>query len=307
MGYARKLVDFLQTMVPMRFGTSKKLISYDGKSNEYNYKYVFSVEVVPICKDNVVCLPLKLAKSLGSIGQICHFNKVTHTVHLIDPNTGQVADINASTFFKSPFKSMVLPKHLVEYTVMNIEPISENERYKFSGQGSLSKRHVLADCWVVKSSELGMNDDTVHCRTHLGHLLSPGDTVMGFDLKNSNVNDENLDKMSADKIPDVILVKKIYGEKALRNRKRKWKLKFLNDELHRETGSVGTTGGDDFNEFLADLEEDADLRQNVNVYKDPKKIAVDTESEVGDGDQEAFPQITLAEMLDDLNLEKMDS
>merc|ERR1712223_14194 len=142
--------------------------------------------------------------------------------------------------------------------------------------GSISKRHVLADCWVVKSSELGINDDTIHCRTHLGHLLIPGDTVMGFDLKNSNVNDENLDKMAADKIPDVILVKKVYGDKALRNRKRKWKLKFLNDELHRETGSV--TGGDDYNDFLADLEEDPELRQNVNVYKDARKMAVDQDT-----------------------------
>ena len=58
-----------------------------------------------------------------------------------------------------------------------------------------------------------------------------------FDLKNSNVNDENLDKMAADKIPDVVLVKKVYAEKALRNRKRKWKLKFLNEELHREKGN----------------------------------------------------------------------
>ena len=58
---------------------------------------------------------------------------------------------------------------------------------------------------------------------------------------------------------------------------------------------------------MADLEEDPDLRQNVNVYKDAKKIAVDTESEVADSDQEAFPQITLAEMLDDLVLEEMDS
>ena len=128
-----------------------------------------------------------------------------------------------------------------------------------------------------------------------------------FDLKNSNVNDENLDKMPADKIPDVILVKKVYGEKSLRNRKRKWKLKFLNDELHQETGSVTSTGNDDYNDFLADLEEDPDLRQNVNVYKDAKKIVVDTESEVADSDQEAFPQITLAEMLDDLVLEEMDS
>ena len=51
-----------------------------------------------------------------------------------------MADINASTFFKTPFKNLVLPKHLVEYTVMNIEPISEHERHKFAGQGTISKR-----------------------------------------------------------------------------------------------------------------------------------------------------------------------
>ena len=63
------------------------------------------------------------------------------------------------------------------------------------------------------------------------------------------MNDENLDKMAADKIPDVVLVKKVYAEKALRNRKRKWKLKFLNEELHREKGSVTSQGGD-FGDFL---------------------------------------------------------
>ena len=51
-----------------------------------------------------------------------------------------VADMTATTFFKQPFKSLVLPKHLVEYTVMNIEPISENDRHRFSGQGTISKR-----------------------------------------------------------------------------------------------------------------------------------------------------------------------
>ena len=63
--YARKMVDFLQSVVPCRYSTSKKLISHDANSNTYNYKYVFSVEVVSVCKDNVVCLPNKLARSLG--------------------------------------------------------------------------------------------------------------------------------------------------------------------------------------------------------------------------------------------------
>ena len=41
-----------------------------------------------------------------------------------------------------------------------------------------------------------------------------------FDLKNTNVNDDNLEKMAVDKIPDVVLVKKVYAEKSLRLRRR---------------------------------------------------------------------------------------
>lgn len=62
---------------------------------------------------------------------------------------------------------------------MDIEPIMDKERKCFPGQGAISNRHVLADIWVVKASELGMNDNTIHTRTHLGHVLKPGDSVMG--------------------------------------------------------------------------------------------------------------------------------
>ena len=86
---AKKLVDFLQTVIPIRYQHAKKLISHDMSSNVYNYKYTFSVEVVPVCKDNVVCLPPKLAHSLGGIGQICVVQKVTSLVHIIDPTTCQ--------------------------------------------------------------------------------------------------------------------------------------------------------------------------------------------------------------------------
>ena len=72
--YARKMVDFLQSVVPCRYNTSKKLISHDQNSNTYNYKYVFSVEVVPICKDNVVCLPIRLARSLGMYDSVNSLN-----------------------------------------------------------------------------------------------------------------------------------------------------------------------------------------------------------------------------------------
>lgn len=40
-------------------------------------------------------------------------------------------------------------------------------------------QHVLADLWVSKVTENGLSDHQYFCRTHLGHLLSPGDTVYG--------------------------------------------------------------------------------------------------------------------------------
>ena len=121
-----------------------------------------------------------------------------------------------------------------------------------------------------------------------------------FDLKNSNVNDPQLEKMSEDKISDVVLVKKVYAEKSVRNRRRKWRLKHM-EGLHETVGGSNSMsdGGYEYNDFLEDLEEDPELRKNVNVYKDPAKIAVDRDSV---SESEDIPQITLAEMLDDLDI-----
>ena len=40
-------------------------------------------------------------------------------------------------------------------------------------------QHVLADIWVARMSDLGVNDQQYFCRTHIGHLLNVGDTVLG--------------------------------------------------------------------------------------------------------------------------------
>lgn len=53
------------------------------------------------------------------------------------------------------------------------------EKKSFPGQGMVSNKHVVADVWVVKASELGLDVSPVHTRTHLGHILKPGDTVLG--------------------------------------------------------------------------------------------------------------------------------
>lgn len=55
----------------------------------------------------------------------------------------------------------------------------------------------------------------------------------------------------------------------------------------------------DYTDFLEDLEEDAQFRTNINIYRDSSKQPRDgTESEAGD-----LPQIGLEEMLEDLHIE----
>lgn len=295
---ARKMVDFLVTVIPCRYQSSKKLISHDIHSNIYTYKLSYSVEIVPISKDSVVCLPLKLSQQLGGIKSICLVYRITNSVHLIDVSSGQIAEVNATVYWRHNFNSICNPKQLTEYIVMDIEPINYNEKKVFPGQGSISTKHVIAEAWLVKASELGLNDNQIHTYTHLGHILKPGDSVLGYALKDSNINDANFDKLKEDMIPDVILVKKFYGyDKAARRRARVWKLKHIADEVVSMSSK-----NNEYNEFLDELEEDPEMRQNINIFRDSKKqIPVDT-NEI----DPSIPQITLEEMLDDLTIKDVE-
>lgn len=63
----------------------------------------------------------------------------------------------------------------------------------------------------------------------------------------------------------------------------------------------------DYNQFLEDLEEDPQLRQNVNIFKDQaRQQAAQQPSmpvDVDDMLDPSVPRITLEEMLDDLLLD----
>ncbi|KAI8424388.1 hypothetical protein MSG28_002912 [Choristoneura fumiferana] len=279
--HARKMVDFIQSVLPVKSQHSKKLISHDIHSNVYNYKFTYSIEIVPVSKDSVVCLPKKLTQQLGGISPICLVHRVTSTIHLIDANTGQVCDISSTVYWRNPFNTICNPKQLVKYIIMDIDILKEHEKKSFPGQGMVSNKHVLADVWVVKESELGLDVSPIHTKTHLGHILKPGDTALGYNLGDSNVNDTNLDKLDRSVVPDVFLVKKYFGERSARRRARNWKLKHMAEELHEGLSSTN--------------------EQNINIFKKEDVVPVDT-----DEIDPTLPRITLAEMLDDLNIEDVE-
>lgn len=56
--------------------------------------------------------------------------------------------------------------------------------------------------------------------------------------------------------------------------------------------------------FMEDIEEDPAMRQFINIYKDKERnVPVDEDDEVA----EDLPQVTLAEMLDDLDIGMVDA
>ncbi|XP_059140421.1 60S ribosomal export protein NMD3-like [Physella acuta] len=286
---ARKLVDFLQTYVPSRSVTGKELVSHDIRNNKYTYKHTFSVEIIPICKDHIICLPHKTAQQMGSISPLCIVLRVTQTIHVIDPNTLQMGELSSANYWRQPFQALVSPKQLIEYMVMEVDIVSDRDR---PFRHRMSTKHVLADVYVARMSDLGVNEQQFHCRTHLGHILKVGDTVLGFDFSNANLNHQHFEQMKADKIPDVMLIKKVFDH-SRRLRRRKWKLHRFDGADALETESTTK----DYNDFLDDLEEDQGLRENVNIFRDPTKISVEE-----DTDDEGAPQISLQEMLEDLHI-----
>ena len=61
---------------------------------------------------------------------------------------------------------------MTKFLVLQLE---DAEGTSLSAHGA-SRKCVLADVWVSPLPEM---DRQIHCRTHLGHLLSTGDTVWG--------------------------------------------------------------------------------------------------------------------------------
>uniref|UniRef100_A0A183D538 60S ribosomal export protein NMD3 n=1 Tax=Gongylonema pulchrum TaxID=637853 RepID=A0A183D538_9BILA len=215
----------------------QELVTHDTKNNTYDYKHTFCVEVVPICRDCVVCLPKRTAQSLGNMNQLLVCVRVNNVVTLIDPATLQIADVNSTQYYRDPFHAVFQSKQLVEFYVLDVEDVGNLKRA--SGHGRISTKHRLVDVWVVPSDQVGHDDQQICTRSHLGHVLKPGDLVLGYHVRNINANSALLDEMKPDEVPDVILVRKIY-DRTMRQRRRNWKLKRLveNGNVVNDTASV---------------------------------------------------------------------
>jgi nonsense-mediated mRNA decay protein 3 len=283
---ARRFEEFLQAVVPIKSKTSEQLISHDIHTNAFNFKYTYSVEIVPICRDDVVCLPASVARYHGCINPIVICYSIGTNIHVLDPQTLQTEEISNFNFWKTPFRALASSEQRTEYTVLDIEPVRGP-----NGQPITHKKFMLAEATVARVRDMGVNDTYFVVRTHLGHVLHPGDNVYGVDLSTSNYNDDNAELLKADAIPPVILIKKSYADKRRTFQKRNWKLKFLNKEEEINTKHQEQAAEMDMEHYIQELEENADLRSTVNIYKEATAASQDP------GDEDL--RVNIEEMLDE--------
>ncbi|CAI7864143.1 unnamed protein product [Closterium sp. NIES-53] len=347
--HAQKFVDFVSAVVPAQHRSDKQLVSHDIHTASYNYKYTFSVEICPVCKEDLICLPPKAANACGTAANplvLCI--RVSNSLQLLDPSTLHAIYIDSNQYWRYGFKPLLSSRQLVEYVVLDVETVGGGGGWGGGGGGGVGGaphkagggalgKFVLADVQVARVADFGKNDVMFTARTHLGHLLRPGDYAMGYDLHGANLNSDDLARYSnRATLPDVILVRKSYEEKRKKRRgkPRAWKLKQLDMEVDggaggaAERGERGGGGGGgakgrideerdavDKERFLEELEEDADMRSRIAVYRDPAYVAppaggvrggdemVDAgEEEEEEEDGEEVPEIPLEELLSDLRI-----
>ncbi|KAG2708106.1 hypothetical protein I3760_05G176300 [Carya illinoinensis] len=290
-----KFVEFVGKVAPVRSRNDKQLVSHDTKSNNYNYKYTFSVEICPICREDLICLPPKVAASLGNLGPLVICTKVTNSIALLDPFTLRISFLDADQYWRVPFKSLSTSRQLVEYIVLDVEIVSSEVNVGGS-------KYCLADAQVARVSDFGKNDTIFSIRTHLGHLLNPGDYALGYDLYGANSNDGELEKHKGLILPEAILIKKSYEEKRQKKRgkPRAWKLKSLDMEVDDRKGRAEQEKmNTEYEQFLKDLEENPEMRFNMSLYRN-KDYQPSEMTSVADGDD--LPSVPLEELLADLEL-----
>ena len=280
---------------------SEQLLSSDTHSNTATFKYTYSVEIVPICKDDLVCIPLKQARQLSNISPLTICIRVGNSIQLLDPATLQSCDIPSSVYWRTPFDSLATVSELVEFTVLDIDPDNTRAKGKFlmadvqvalAGAFRSSKGMNTEDDSMMDFESSGLTNQIYHTRSHLGSILQPGDTALGYFLTNANYNSDHFASLPSGRIPDIILVKKTYPNRRKKSKARNWKLRSIAKEAGEDgetssaRGAIGRMGGrdqkkveDDYEHFLRDLEEDPELRSGINLYKatDAKMAPPDVE------------------------------
>lgn len=270
-----------------------------------------------------------MARNLGNIARLVLVKNVSNVIHLIDPLSGQTAALEGDVFWRDPIRPMVTAARarLTRYMVLGKEAVflRQNVSKKTIKRKQKSR---LASLTLAREDDLGQNDTQMEERSHVGYLLKAGDVCLGYDLKETQLVDDDAEReRTAGKFPDVIVVRKLYGSAAKGTESqasRPWRLRRLDvvdSETNRRKAAMEDADAMDEEDFLQEVEADKDMRVNINLYrqqviKRSRSGSMDTEdarsreeapnanNNDDDGSESDDQKVTLEELLDGLNLDE---
>lgn len=271
--HATQLVDFLQSVVPTKLTTSEHLVSRDVHTGKKTYKFSYSLVIVPICRYDLVCMSPKLASSLSGISPLCLCTKISNTITLMDLSTLKSVEVRPQKYWEASQHISIICDHRLLDTFYVIDVIPED----MSQMDPKVKNHATVGLCYPSNME-----KKAIAKTNLGHLIKPGDYVLGYNLVNANLNSDIWDQLALDPrfectIPEVVIVRKTYP-RSLRNKKSSiWKLKNLDkqfaEEVQNKGGDAVNSNEKEYELFLREIEEDPEIRSNMNLYLDAEALS----------------------------------
>lgn len=320
---ALQFLAFLQTAVPMRSKTTRKLIAEDRQNNVHRSQWSMSVDIVPLCKDDLCFLP----PGGGGVQGLVLVSRVTAVVQFLDPLTLKTGEMTAAKYWKAPVECLMQSGDLIPYEVLDVELIrprrgegkggrDKGQReagYPEGGNGP-SRKWQLAEVEIIKSSDFGVRDVTHRVVSHLGHLLAVGDTVLGYDLGTATALGEREGGWRGMKHepPDVVLVRRVDVEKkgAKRERRRLQRLQARRARRAAEREGngegAGARGRDrkeevegeekaeaDFLAFAEELEEDLEMQALIAREESAarQRMAIEEEGEGWEEEERGWEEL----------------
>jgi nonsense-mediated mRNA decay protein 3 len=221
--------------------------------------------------------------------------------------------MSAEAFWREPLQPLITAarSRMTEYVVLGKEPVLLRQNIS-KRKTNRKQKSRLASLTLAREDDLGVNDRQIEERTHVGYLMRSGDVCLGYDLKETQfVNDEAEEMRENGKLPDVIVIRKLYGGAATGDevaaKIRIWRLQRMDVDVAEEQTKRAKNTADqdaiDEEEFMQEIEADREMRLNMNLYKTEvaKKqalaaAAIDEADDEDDDDQ----AVKLEELLDGL-------
>lgn len=304
--------QFLARLAPMKIKTTQKLVSADNHSNTANLKHTVTCDMVPLTRDDLV-LVHKEARGLlaGRLGLV---TKVSSIVHIVDASPKRTTtidkmELNPEGYYKvggeKCYPILQTSERMIRFVVLDVEMCDSDDSNEnmYRGPVNGTEKYAMADVQVARESDFGNNDLTYNCVTHLGHLIQPGDVVLGYDLESTSatlstssshgvVDLEDVLRSNA-VLPDVVLVKKVPakdmdrseavleqeegdlksggkkrgGKKKLRQQKKRDKKQRELEESAIRMGFFDEEEEGASNDFAATLENDPELAAELDAVE----------------------------------------